>query len=447
MWVDLDNGYDAFALDNSRVTQSDQPGRDAQRSAAGSLRLLYDGNPRFTLRSVSAVADSRIRYSFDGDWGHDSSYDFTSRFVRQHRIVSEDFRLTSPEAAPDRGAESNAWVLGLYALRMQEANDQLDLYNGEVYRAIVSRYRATSVALYGQFEQPLSRRLRLTAGLRVEQRRASYTDSDGTAFDPTDSMPGGHIALQFAQAAQSDWYVSLARGYKAGGINIGAAVPENRRGYDPEFLWSAELGHKRRFMEERLQLQLALFAMRRKAMQVSTSVQLRPGDPLSFIYLTDNAARGQNDGIEGSVRWQAGPHLTLNTSLAWLKTKFVGYQYGSRDLDGRDQAHAPRYQYSLTANYRHPRGVLLAVELQGSAGFYFSEGHDQRAQPRTIVNARAGWQGAGWSAVLYGKNLFNANAVQRGFFFGNEPPDFPDRLYTQAGDPRQLGLTVSFDFR
>jgi hypothetical protein len=34
----------------------------------------------------------------------------------------------------------------------------------------------------------------------------------------------------------------------------------------------------------------------------------------------------------------------------------------------------------------------------------------------------------------------------RGFFFENEPPDFPTRLYVRRGDPRQLGFTVDMRF-
>ena len=33
----------------------------------------------------------------------------------------------------------------------------------------------------------------------------------------------------------------------------------------------------------------------------------------------------------------------------------------------------------------------------------------------------------------------------RGFFFGNEPPDFADTLYTKFGDPRTIGITVTFN--
>jgi hypothetical protein len=34
----------------------------------------------------------------------------------------------------------------------------------------------------------------------------------------------------------------------------------------------------------------------------------------------------------------------------------------------------------------------------------------------------------------------------RGFFFGNEPPDFPNTLYTRLGDPRQVGVTFEKKF-
>ena len=74
MWVDLDNGYDAFSIDNSRTTLSDKPGQDAQRVHAGALRLDYAGAEAFDLVSRTAFGDSRSVYSFDGDWGNDESW-------------------------------------------------------------------------------------------------------------------------------------------------------------------------------------------------------------------------------------------------------------------------------------------------------------------------------------------------------------------------------------
>ena len=37
--VDIDNGYDAFSLDNTRTTLSDEPGFDRQETVAGGIQV------------------------------------------------------------------------------------------------------------------------------------------------------------------------------------------------------------------------------------------------------------------------------------------------------------------------------------------------------------------------------------------------------------------------
>ena len=44
------------------------------------------------------------------------------------------------------------------------------------------------------------------------------------------------------------------------------------------------------------------------------------------------------------------------------------------------------------------------------------------------------------------RNAFDEDYSVRGFYFQNEPPDWPVELYRQKGDPRQLGLTASLQF-
>ncbi len=38
----------------------------------------------------------------------------------------------------------------------------------------------------------------------------------------------------------------------------------------------------------------------------------------------------------------------------------------------------------------------------------------------------------------WGRNVFDEDYTTRGFFFGNEPPDFTNKRYTQLGEPRQV---------
>src|ERR1700681_774812 len=72
MDVDLNNGYDAWSINNSFTTQSNQPGRDAQQSLGASLKVSLISGSFGELRSVSSTADSHIVYSFDADWGNDA---------------------------------------------------------------------------------------------------------------------------------------------------------------------------------------------------------------------------------------------------------------------------------------------------------------------------------------------------------------------------------------
>ena len=442
--VDLDNGYDAFALDNSRVTQSDKPGVDRQRSLGASVRSVYAGSNVYAFESTTAWSDSSIDYAFDGDWSFDPGYDFTSQFDRQHQTLSQDLRWLSAAGAEQAGEWS--WLAGAYALRVRERNDQLDLYNGDIFRELRSDYSATNLALYAQLERRLSERLKLIAAARAEQRSVEYRDSDGLRANPSDHMWGGNLSLQY-ELSSGQFYATMARGFKAGGFNIGAVVPAERLEFGPEFLLSWEAGWKGRLAEGRLDLEAALFHMRRSDQQVSTSVQLDPGDPLSFIYLTDNAASGENSGLELAASWQATPGLRLGATLGLLRARFLDYRRDAEDLSGREQAHAPSWQYSLSAEYRHTLGWFLRSDLNGVDAFYFSESHNERSSSYSLVNLRAGIERRGWRASLWVRNLFDESWSQRGFFFGNEPPDFPNRLYVQPGDPRQLGMTISYEWR
>ncbi len=442
--VDLDNGYDAFALDNSRVTWSDKPGVDRQRSAGLSLRAAHAGTGGQRFVSTTGLSRSSIDYGFDGDWSFDPDYDFTSRFDRRHDTLSQDLRWLS--GADVRNGADWSWLVGAYALRVSETNAQLDLYNGAVFRELDSDYEAVNLALYGQLERRLASGWILSAALRLERRSADYVDSDGVVASPTDRMWGGQLTLE-RSLGSGVGYLSVGRGFKAGGFNIGAAVPADRLEFRPETLRSVELGWKGTTGDGRLSWQAAVFQMRRADQQVSTSVQIDPGDPLSFIYLTDNAARGANDGAEFALQWRPDARWSIDASVGLLRARFLEYRRDVTDLAGREQAHAPSWQYALSFERRFRAGWFLRADLHGMDGFYFSESHEQRSTPYALVHLRAGLERGPWRASLWVRNLFDADYTQRGFYFGNEPPDFPDRLYVQPGDPRHWGLTVTREWR
>jgi len=64
LYIDVDNGYDAWAIDNGFNTYSNDPGRDAQQSTAGSVRVLAELE-RVDVVSISGFADTDAAFSFD----------------------------------------------------------------------------------------------------------------------------------------------------------------------------------------------------------------------------------------------------------------------------------------------------------------------------------------------------------------------------------------------
>ncbi len=447
--ADFDNRYDAFAIDNSLDTLSDRPGRDSQRSDGASLDLAFDTQGGAEWRSITALSESDIVASFDGDWGNDRDwgdagpYDYFSGTQRARRTASEDLRLSGETAG------GHAWVTGLWLQRLEEANHVADdgRYLADAFvRLLDSRYRATSAALYGQADFALAPATALTAGLRVEERDARYSDSDGVAFDPRERMWGGELSVLHRLRERHSLWATLARGYRAGGFNIGTSVPGDRQQFGAEYLWSVEAGWKGESAAGDRRADVNIYYLRREDPQVSTSLQLDPEDPLTFMFLTDNAESAEAFGVESSAGLAVGDGLELEATLNWMDSRYHGYRFGDRDLEGRAFAHAPEWKASLAATWRHPAGWMARADLSGEAGYYFDTSHDQRSDARFLANVRAGFEAERWSVEVWVRNLLDERYPVRGFYFENEPPDFPTKLYLRWGDPRQAGLTARYSF-
>ena len=462
LYLDMDNGYDAWTIDNGFDVHSDRPGRDAQRSVAGSVRVDAELD-RFDLVGITGLNSTEATYSFDADWGNPDLwapvvYDFFSRTERERRMLNHELRLLSKPGAIAGGRGD--WLVGVYALELDETNDRLSegVLDDGVFdpfvleEAAATDYDASTVAVFGQIDLALTRRVQLVTGLRWERRTSDYADTHGNLFSPEDRMLGGEVAVSWR--FRDDWttYARLARGYKAGGFNVSFAgvdfdevdgVTPDQIEFDPEGLWSLEAGVKGEWLDGRLRADVGLFHSRRDDVQIKIPLQLRLGDPSSFLFLTENAEEGVNRGVEASVDWLPTERLRVFGHVGFLDTEIVEFSVYPA-LEGREQAHAPRSSYTVGAEYRDDRGWFGRIEIGGRDGFYFDYSHDQKSGDYTLVNLKLGRTIGRLGIELWARNLLDEEYAVRGFFFGNEPPDFPDKLYIRLGDPRHVGVTFKY---
>ncbi|MXR67124.1 TonB-dependent receptor [Shewanella sp. JBTF-M18] len=463
MHADFNNGYDAWTLDNNGFdTLTDEPGVDKQRTTGGSLKLTYSGADSFELVSLSSMAQSDTHHGYDGDWanpefwaarsceGEPCQYDYTWNKLGDRTTLSQEFRLSSTEAGRIFDGSTD-WLVGVYGLRLTEDNDTLEVYNGWEDR-LLAEYEATNLAVFGQLDSELGNGYALSVGARLERRESDYSDSDKDAFEPSENMWGGHIALSKTLSPGQQAYARIARGYKAGGFNMSLpASLSDKKEFQAETLYNYELGLKSEWLDGDATTHFSLFYMDRRDQQVSASQQ-NPDEPQKFILYVENAGSSHNYGAELEANWYATDNLKLYGTLGWLETAYGDYAYqdkygGLVDLTGRELAHSPNLTYSAGATYRSDLGWFANLTTSGKSEFYYSDSNDSKSEPYTIFNARVGYETETWSAYLWGRNLFDEKYGVRGFYFGNEPDNgWADKQYIRYGDPRQLGVTLNVKF-
>ncbi|MCE7902890.1 MAG: TonB-dependent receptor [Gammaproteobacteria bacterium PRO9] len=464
--VDLDNGYDDFALDNSFTTQSDQPGEDSQVTDAASLRATIGLGGVADLISISGVANSDIVYGFDADWGNPAywapyTYNFTQRFDRNRDTWNQELRLVSRAGHEFLGAD---WLVGVYALRLEEGIRRRDTADcladtcgvDLIYDTTTrSDYTATNLAAYGELGWQLAERTRLAVGLRAERRRARYGDSAGARITPVDHMQGGDLTLTHDLArtggGTSTLWARMARGYKAGGFNPSVVdIPEaaDRLEFKPEALWNYELGARGTSADGRWRASASVFWQERVDEQLRIPEQFRPGDPATFLFITSNAERGRNRGLELEARWLATDTLDIGASLGLLDTDIRRFS-DRPELEGRELAHAPHYTFAVNATWQAGAGWFVRADYSGKTGYLIdycqaADCNDPTTQAYGLLDLRAGRTWGHWSVEAWCRNAFDKRYAVRGFYFGNEPPAFTPTLYTRLGDPRQYGLTLKW---
>jgi outer membrane receptor protein involved in Fe transport len=289
----------------------------------------------------------------------------------------------------------------------------------------------------------------MTAGLRYEQHGSEYVDSAGVAFSPDDDLRGWRLSVDHELADTWLGYISAARGYKAGGFNQDGTLDPDLRQYDPETLLSYELGVKGSFLDARLDARLALFRMTRDDVQVASSItRVRPDGSSEFIEYVGNAAEGTNDGLEAELAFAVSERVELTASVGLLDSEYEAFvNSAGENLDGREQAHAPAYQFAMSGRYSFVNGWYAELGIDGRDAFYFSDSHAERSRAYALVNVLVGFDRSPWNVKLWGRNLADEDPLIRGYYFGNDPRiDYAERGYTQLGEPRRVGISVAWKF-
>lgn len=460
--LNIDNGYDAFTFDNSRTTFTDDPGEDKQRTNALALKTDWHANDKVQLQSVVTYVKSDTTYSFDADWSFDGEFESAlfpyigfQSFERERENYSVELRALSNEKGRLFN-DSTDWVIGLYYLNQDEELAEDSDFGVFGFSRLNSRYTTENSAIFGQLDSHITDKVTVISGLRVEHFGADFNgveETDGRGFnilndDVNELLFGGKLGLNYQFNQDQLLYTSLSRGYKSGGVNSDSQITPSQRSFETEFLWSLEAGLKSSWLNGDLNTNIAIFYATRRDAQVGSSLQVGQ----NFVDFIDNAAKGTNLGLEADLDWLINNHWRVFAALGLLDATFDDFDNADLladgiDISGRRQAHSPAYQFNLGAEYYLAQNWTFKANIEGRDEFFFSNSNNARSSSYAIVNSSIDYRNDNWKVTLWGRNLFDKEYATRGFFFGNDPSsDYADTEYTQLGDPRIVGLSVSYDY-
>ena len=460
--VDLDDPADIWTIDGSLNTLSDRPGMDSQKTNAYGIKVFHQFD-EFEFQSFTSVTNTDAVLSYDADWGNSDShmpyiYDYFSETLRNRDTFGQELRFVS-DSADFSSQNMTEWVVGLSFLDIKEENlkkddgiygDPSDPYSPYVSQSSSSsKFSSDNISIYANIDYLLNASTKISFGARWEDYESKYSDSFNENFNPSDKMSGGKISLTKNINEQTNIFFNLAKGFNQGGFNLNLGLDPNSQNnnlyYDPEFLTNYEIGFNSEISNSKINISGIIFHSNREDQQVLISTQVDPSDPNTFTFLTQNAAEGINRGLELNMTMQVSKSLDIFFNLGLLKTEIKNWE-SRPDLEGRAQAHAPKKSYALGLNWNPFENSFLSINFVGKSDFYYSDSHNNKSKSYALTNINYSYISGQWTYSIWGRNIFDKYYSTRGFYFGNEAPNFTETLYERHGDPRHIGATVKYDF-
>jgi outer membrane receptor protein involved in Fe transport len=457
------------------------------------------------LTSISGY-DSR-RFAFDGDFLNYQDFQLLGSpyaqfpgetgvgyyHVAQHSVTQE-LRLASnnPQARL-------TWIVGAYYNALHQHDNGATVHD-EV-RPVIAFYASQGYipgqyylnqydyygdvvfdvrnsALFGNLEYKFTDTLKLGVGLRGSATTTETANDVEGAFTGHQFNSGSvsehsvtpKATLSWQRTSRDLFYASAGKGYRNGGVNtitttsapscVAFQQANNlivKPSYQPDSLWSYEIGAKNSFADGRIRTTASAFHI--KWSDIQTSAQL---GPCSFAAIF-NLGSATINGFDVDVRGQVTAQLNLGASIGYTKGTYdqtsrgvvsKGDQIGGPGFAG-DPATPPlvvtvdgQYDIPMSGDRtsyvwvqdvyrsRNP-GPFSALEPAN----FISYNPGVVGDPSTnVLNARLGLRVAGFNISVFGNNLLN---TQPQLSLANSQAGDP-RFYAYTLRPRTVGINVTY---
>nr|WP_319494472.1 TonB-dependent receptor [uncultured Desulfobacter sp.] len=385
-----------------------------------SLKINYEINDAFELTAVTSrrVYDDEAVNDFD-----------CSSATLMHTNKDNQLSTFSQELRLSYAKVGVKWIAGVYGDK-EEMNYDFKTDYGSIVSANDRDIDGNTYAVFTNLTYPLAEYFSLVGGLRYETTQKEFQDhTNGKDADDSWAAITPKFALEYRPLQGTMTYLSVSKGYRAGGFNF-QATDSQYYTFDEEELWSYEVGVKNTFFNNRLIVNASIYLMDISDMQVSENVS-------SLESYVTNAAEATGKGIELEVTAKITAGLTMTVGFGYTHIEFDDFKDTAGDYQGNKSTYSPEYTFNLGAQYRWKNGFYARTDLIGYGDMYFDKANKYKRDAYQIVNAKIGYEAEHFDIYLYGKNIFDKKYDSYGYYGG---------YYTIYSDPGSVGLQMTYRF-
>lgn len=400
----------------------------------------------------------------------------TTRLLGVHRFAQE-LRFASASTGPLQ------WIVGgFYSWTTQSRNYEITSsglmaatgFPSDLILTLLTQSQSAEYAAFGDVSYNLLSNLTATVGIRAYRDTANFNEFTNGLFyggashnyvapSTRDSGSTPRYVLEYRVTPDLLTYASAAAGFRQGGNNVAlplgpapegcsqdlaniGVTPAQAAAFQPDSLWSYELGVKSSFLDRRFTANAAGFIIDWDNIQQQVSL------PLCGYTFTGNSGKARSAGFEFEFNGHLLPELTLGLGVGYVDARITEKGVGSLQPVGSPVYQVPDLTITANAEYRRPLTPTWAAfgridysyigeSFSGNNG----ELYPVRRPAYEITDLRLGVRSDHCEFTAFVKNLTNEHAnLGDAILLGAELNGQPRFLINQ---PRTAGVEARIRFQ
>ncbi len=414
--------------------QSNRIGRSLVRSWETSAKIDYDLGWA-TLTSISSFTEV--------DSGNDQDLDQTLVeaidiiVIDDSETFAQEFRLVSDSD------EALRWVAGVQYFTQDRFRSLATTFLGFPVPPAAQDLELDNIAAFGNLSYDLSDALELTLAFRYDEEKPEDR-TQGRSETFRDFQPKASLAYRFDESLMG--YVTIGKGFRAGGFNNVAPGSSFMPGFDEESLISYETGLKVSAPGGKFRGGLSLFYIDYTDQQYflfdQTGTQANINVPESEI-------------LGGELEFTALPvdSLQIDFGVGFTDSEIKEYEdipgvlVPASEIVGKKVPGAP--VWSLNLALQHTRALSADLDFVARLDYehrdktYWTLDNVDTQSAYDLTNLSLALESQRWSARVFAENLFDEEYIE--WFFASRFIGLPADI-AWPSKPRQVGVEFSLRY-